>query len=196
MRAMPITSLLGRRRRRSRARASRRGRLPVRLGLLAALIAGGAGLWHAAGPGVTGPAAPVALETDVYRVSSVIDGDTLDLVPADNRRAPPIRVRLLNINTPERRQRGWTEARDCLERLVRGRDLRLRFAQPGQPPAGDRYDRVLAYVFVGNVNVNVEIVRQGWSPYWTRYGEGRFPDEFRRAEAEARAKRRGLWADL
>lgn len=137
---------------------------------------------------------PAAYETIAYRVSAVIDGDTLDLVPAGDRRAAPVRVRLLNINTPERRQRGWGEAKAALERLVRGREVSLRFAEPGQRAAGDRYDRVLAYVFVGDVNANVELVRQGWSPYWTRYGEGRFPREFRDAEADARAKRRGLWA--
>jgi endonuclease YncB( thermonuclease family) len=53
---------------------------------------------------------------------------------------------------------------------------------------------VLAYVFVGGVNTSVEIVRQGWSKYETKYGPSRFDREMRDAERQARAATRGLWA--
>jgi endonuclease YncB( thermonuclease family) len=63
----------------------------------------------------------------------------------------------------------------------------------------DRYDRYLAYVFVARggqwINYNVECVRAGFSPYFTKYSYSRrFHDDFVKAEAEARAAKRGIWA--
>jgi endonuclease YncB( thermonuclease family) len=62
------------------------------------------------------------------------------------------------------------------------------------------YNRFLVYVFVERdgewVNYNVECVRAGMSPYFTKYGYSRrFHAEFVEAEAEARAAKRGIWAD-
>ncbi len=60
------------------------------------------------------------------------------------------------------------------------------------------YGRFLAYVFVDKggewVNYNVEAVRAGMSPYFTKYGYSRrFHDEFVQAQEEARAAEIGIW---
>lgn len=62
-----------------------------------------------------------------------------------------------------------------------------------------RYNRFLVYVFVEKngrwVNYNVEHVRAGMSPYFTKYSYSRrFHDEFVAAQNEARAARRGIWS--
>lgn len=62
-----------------------------------------------------------------------------------------------------------------------------------------RYNRFLAYVFVERdgewVNYNVEAVRAGMSPYFTKYSYSRrFHEDFVRAQDEARAAQRGIWA--
>ncbi len=62
----------------------------------------------------------------------------------------------------------------------------------------DRYNRYLAYVLVEKdgktLNYNVEAVRAGMSPYFTKYGNSkRFHADFVAAEAEARAAKRGIW---
>jgi endonuclease YncB( thermonuclease family) len=62
----------------------------------------------------------------------------------------------------------------------------------------DRYNRYLAYAFAKKdgkwVNYNVECVRAGMSPYFTKYGHAsRFHEEFVAAQAEARASKRGIW---
>ncbi len=63
----------------------------------------------------------------------------------------------------------------------------------------DLYGRHLVYVMVERggrwVNYNVECVRAGMSPYFTKYGYSRrFHDEFVAAQAEAQAAARGIWA--
>ena len=62
----------------------------------------------------------------------------------------------------------------------------------------DRYNRYLAYVFAKKngqwVNYNLEVVRAGMSPYFSKYGYStRFHAEFIAAEKEARAAQRGIW---
>lgn len=126
-----------------------------------------------------------------WPVMKVVDGDTLDvqyrpLVPMNER------VRLLRVNTPERGKRGYKEAANALHKLINGKKVSIVFEKQGVPVRGG-YGRLLAYVFVGKTNVNLELVRLGWSRYWTKYGRGRFASQFELAEKEARSARRGLW---
>lgn len=74
--------------------------------------------------------------------------------------------------------------------------VRLERDHPGE--IRDFYGRYLAYVFVKKngewVNYNVECVRAGHSPYFTKYGRSRrFHKEFIDAQEEARAAQRGIW---
>jgi len=124
------------------------------------------------------------------RVVDVIDGDTVDVLCGDREE----RVRLLNVDTPERGQPGYREARDYLSALVEDRSVRLLFETPGQPGRGG-FGRLLAYlVSESGSNINLELIRQGWSPYYRKYGDGRFPEAFQEAEEAAREQGSGLWA--
>lgn len=63
----------------------------------------------------------------------------------------------------------------------------------------DAYQRYLAYVFVQKngtwVNYNVEAVRAGMGPYFPKYGNSRrFHADFVKAQEEAMAAKRGIWA--
>jgi endonuclease YncB( thermonuclease family) len=75
---------------------------------------------------------------------------------------------------------------------------RVRLERDDAREIRDRYDRYLAYVFAEKdgqwINYNVECVRAGMSPYFTKYGYSRrFHDQFVAAEAEAKAAKRGIW---
>ncbi len=56
------------------------------------------------------------------------------------------------------------------------------------------YGRLLAYLYVDGKNLNVELVRQGFSPHYVKYGRGRLANQFDAAEQEARAAKRRIWA--
>ena len=136
-----------------------------------------------------GSAAPDAWTCTVTRV---IDGDTLH-ARCDGE-SEKVKVRLLRIDTPEVKEEGYRAAGAALRRFLGDAPIELEFERPGVPVADD-YGRLLAYVRVRGELANVEMVRLGWSEFWTKYGDGRFADSFRPAEREARDARRGLWAD-
>jgi endonuclease YncB( thermonuclease family) len=61
------------------------------------------------------------------------------------------------------------------------------------------FGRLLAYVFAKKngrwTSYNVEAVRAGMSPYFTKYGYShRFHNQFTHAESEARQAKRGIWS--
>lgn len=75
---------------------------------------------------------------------------------------------------------------------------RVRLERDHPKEVRGRYGRHLAYVFVERegvwLNYNLECVRAGMSPYFTKYGYSRrFHDAFVQAQQEARAQGRGIW---
>lgn len=76
--------------------------------------------------------------------------------------------------------------------------VRIERDHPGE--IRDRFDRYLAYAYANKngvwVNYNIECIRAGHSPYFTKYGHSRrFHAEMVKAQEEAIAAKRGLWAD-
>lgn len=79
-------------------------------------------------------------------------------------------------------------------------DISVRLERDHPKDMRGRFGRLLTYVFVKRgdawVNYNVEAVRAGMSPYFTKYGYSRrFHDEFLAAQKEAREAKRGIWGD-
>ena len=123
--------------------------------------------------------APWCTAETVVRVK---DGDSL-VVDSNGREAE---VRLADIDAPEFNQPRGDEARDALQSLVAGKEVRLALV------GGDAYRRIVAHVFVGEVDVNAELVRRGLA--WVRRAYDPAPSLVA-LEDGARQARRGLWAD-
>lgn len=115
-------------------------------------------------------------------VIAILDGDTIDVLIDRH----PVRVRLAQIDAPEKRQAFGTRSRQALSALVFRQSVTV--ADAGR----DRYGRVLGTVYVSGVNVNAEMVRQGMAWVYRQYATDR---GLFALEDEARAGRRGLWAD-
>jgi endonuclease YncB( thermonuclease family) len=114
-------------------------------------------------------------------VTRVMDGDTIEVQLSSG----PIRVRLNSIDTPEMDQPWGSQARAALALLVNGKRVEL------EPVAQDRYDRLVAVVFVGGENVNAWMVQQGDAWAYRDYLED---PSYCAWEAVARASRLGLWS--
>ena len=126
------------------------------------------------------------LSGEVVRVA---DGDTIR-VRLDS--GPEERVRYIGVDTPERSGAECfaEQATAFNARLVAGREVRLVLDAEER----DRYGRLLAYVYAGEVFVNAELVREGYAQPLTVPPNVRFEDRFARLARDARLAGRGLWA--
>ena len=134
-------------------------------------------------------------------VIRAIDGDTLELENKEH-------VRLIGVDTPESRknekaikdsQRTGTDietiiqlgqkAKNFTKHLVENKRVRLEFDAGPK----DKYGRLLAYVYVGDMFVNAAIIKEGYASPMTIPPNVKFADLFRNLYQEARAEKRGLW---
>jgi len=128
---------------------------------------------------------PAINSTRSAKVARVLDGDTIEIEGGE-------RIRYLGINAPESGQPFSTEATRENERLVAGRVVNLEFDVQTQ----DRYGRLLAYIWVGNVLINKEIAKNGYAVIETIQPNVKYQDLILKAQEEARTACRGLWAGL
>ena len=133
---------------------------------------------------------PLTKHRETCRLFRVVDGDTIRV----NCGGTSTTVRLLRINTPEMDEPGYAPAKQALKELLGHGTVQLESERPGALMT-DRFGRRLAYVFKSDKNINVAMVRMGWSTYWTKYGQGRFRENFERAERQARQAKSGLWSE-
>ncbi|WP_295514958.1 thermonuclease family protein [uncultured Pseudomonas sp.] len=121
-------------------------------------------------------------ETITGKVVGISDGDTLTLLTADKRQ---VKVRLAEIDTPERAQPYGTRAQQQLSALAFGKQAEL------QVQDTDRYGRTVARVIVNGQDVNREMVREGAAWVYRAYNRDK---SLLAVEADAQAQKRGLWA--
>ena len=94
-------------------------------------------------------------------VDRVIDGDTF---ASGNGR-----IRLFGVDTPERGEKCFDEATERLKELA-GDSVRAEFG----PRQGDRYGRILFYVYTQEgESIDEILVREGLARAWTRDGQYR-----------------------
>lgn len=122
-------------------------------------------------------------QTRLAEVTYVIDGDTIEVDEKE-------RIRYLGINTPESGRPYFTEATNENKKLVDGKEIKLEF----DVQTKDKYDRTLAYVWKGDIMVNLELVRRGFANVYTFPPNIKYKDLFLEAEKDARDAQRGLWA--
>ena len=134
------------------------------------------------------PAPATTLEGAVVRV---VDGDTIHVRIGDRVET----VRYIGVNTPEvhhpRRgeEPGGRQATEVNRQLVAGKQVRLEL----DVRARDRSGRLLAYVWIGDLMINAELVRLGYAQVMTIPPNVRHQDLFVKLQRDAREARRGLW---
>ena len=115
-------------------------------------------------------------------VIGVSDGDTLTVL----NKGRPVKVRLANIDAPEKQQPFGARSKQSLSELCYGRDATIKSSNK------DRYGRTVAVVHCGDVNVNVAQVSRGMAWVYRQYNhDASLPA----VEAVARLSRTGLWSD-
>jgi endonuclease YncB( thermonuclease family) len=122
----------------------------------------------------------LAVSEYVGEVVGIADGDTFTLL-VDREQ---LRIRLAEIDAPEKRQPYGNRARQTLSTLIYGKTVRVVEIDR------DRCGRVVGRVYVGSIDVNAEMVRRGAAWVYRRYAKDPSLYEL---ENEARAARRGIW---
>jgi micrococcal nuclease len=117
------------------------------------------------------------------KVVSIADGDTITVLTNDQQQ---YKVRLAEIDAPEKKQAYGTVAKNALAEKVFGETVTVQYTEK------DRYGRIVGYVKLNNRNINMEMVEGGYS--W-RYSQYSRDTAFQIAQNNARSNNRGLWAD-
>lgn len=132
-------------------------------------------------PGAAGPPAPSSYRGPAM-VTGVADGDTLYA----NVDGHSIRIRLAQIDAPEKAQAFGRRSEQSLRELVGKRQVELTWKSL------DRYGRPIAQVSVDGLDVNAEQVRRGFAWVFRRYSNDA---ALIALEEQARSASLGLWAD-
>ena len=122
---------------------------------------------------------------DIARVIKVVDGDTI-IIEGN------YQVRYIGMDTPEIQpnvEPFAMEAWEANRRLVAGKEVRLE----RDVSQTDKYGRLLRYVYVDDVFVNAELVRQGLAEAKAYPPDTKHHDYLEQVEAEAREAGRGMW---
>ena len=95
------------------------------------------------------------------------------------------KIRLGEIDTPERGQDWGRKASQALSEKVGGKDVRVVVTDV------DRYDRLVGKIWLGDRDINREMVREGHAWVYRQYLDDR---SLLNDEAEAKAEGIGLWS--
>lgn len=116
------------------------------------------------------------------KVVGVTDGDTITVLTPLNEQ---LKVRLTEIDAPEKDQPYGHTSKQSLSELAFDKDVTV------ETDSKDQYGRTLGRVFVGQTDVNLQLVKNGAAWAYKQY----LKDEaIQKAEDEARKAKTGLWA--
>ncbi|ENG4975167.1 thermonuclease family protein [Escherichia coli] len=116
------------------------------------------------------------------KVIRVLDGDTIEVLHNNK----PVRVRLANIDAPEKTQAYGSWSMNQLKNLVAGKSVTVTYT------GTDRYGRVLGLVETKHINVNRSQVISGAAWVYERYNTDKALPALQKAAQEQGF---GLWAD-
>ena len=117
----------------------------------------------------------------VGKVTRVSDGDTVWV----NDKLGRHKVRLNRIDAPESDQPFGKESAAHLKSLIGGREVRV------EHTGTDQYGRVLGIIFLGETDINLQMVRDGCAWHYSHFDK---TPAYAAAERDARVAKRGLWA--
>ena len=122
------------------------------------------------------------------KVAKIYDGDTVTM-------ADGMKIRLLQIDAPELAENECfaKESKTALVNLLAKKGTVTLKADPASA-SFDRYGRALRYIFVGKLNVNLEMIKIGAAaPYFYQGEKGVYSAAMLKAAQDAKFYKVGLW---
>ena len=119
----------------------------------------------------------------IGKVVKVSDGDTVTILTSDKTQH---KIRLNDIDAPEKKQAFGNKAKDNLAKYIAGKTVTVEYQKK------DKYKRVLGTIYYNNTDINLQQVKDGYAWVYKKYSNNQ---TYYKAEKLARDKRVGLWAD-
>ena len=99
----------------------------------------------------------------------IFDGDTIwiDQIDCDSKHilTENLKLRLVGIDAPEMKQQFGKESKLCLSQLIGNNSIKLKTY------GRDRYQRILAKIMVGEVDINLAMIKKGCAWFYRQYQE-------------------------
>lgn len=116
------------------------------------------------------------------KVVSIQDGDTITVLQGSSTH----RIRLQGIDCPEKGQAFGNVARQFTSDLAFGKKVKVKYEER------DQYKRYLGTVYVGDRNLNKELLKAGLAWHYKEYSQD---PVLAGLEIKARLDKKGLWSD-
>lgn len=102
--------------------------------------------------------APAALTSENYDVKHIIDGDTFDTNNG--------RIRIWGIDTPERNEKGYYEAKEALARMIADKTLKCDIKDI------DKYNRKVGQCFLYDQDIAIPLLKDGYAVEYKYFSKG------------------------
>jgi len=130
-----------------------------------------------------------------YEVVKVVDGDTIDV----NIDGTTEKVRMIGIDTPEsvhndplKNTEEGTFVSEYMKAYLQGKSVYLEF----DVGVRDKYDRLLAYVYLEDEMLNKMLLELGYARVMTIQPNVKYCDDFIKAQWQAKDTNQGFWKDF
>lgn len=123
------------------------------------------------------------------RVVAISDGDTVTVLDGSNTQ---IKIRLMGIDAPEKKQAFGQKAKENLSTLIFNKQVTVEYSKR------DRYGRTVGQILVNGIDANLEQVKAGLAWHYKKYQKEQTAadrDIYAQAEELAKAEKRGLWVE-
>jgi endonuclease YncB( thermonuclease family) len=118
-------------------------------------------------------------------IDSVIEGDLITIIS----KGKEVEIRLFGIDTPEKTQAFGQSAKNFTGAMASKGEIRV------EPKTKDQSGKIVGLVFVNGINLNEQIVSQGFGWVYRQYCKERFCADWLKLESNAKGSQKGLWAN-
>lgn len=119
----------------------------------------------------------------IGKVVKVSDGDTVTILTSDKTQH---KIRLNDIDAPEKKQAFGNKSKDNLAKYIAGKTVTVQYQKK------DKYKRILGTIYYNNTDINLQQVKDGYAWVYKKYSNN---SSYYEAEKLAKRNKKGLWVD-
>lgn len=119
----------------------------------------------------------------IGKVVKVSDGDTVTILTSDKTQH---KIRLNDIDAPEKKQAFGNKSKDNLAKYIAGKTVTVQYQKK------DKYKRILGTIYYNNKDINLQQVKDGYAWVYKKYSNNQ---TYYKEETKAKESKKGLWIE-